>query len=420
MPLPYPSGEIVVGSFGTWNINSKVLGSGSFAVVKEAVNLHNGVKAVVKTCSFPFQPKPGDHQKLYVMRELTTLAHLSALQHPNIVSLYDAAFVGDTIHIFEEKVEGMELFDYLKLHKGRLPTSQVRHITTQLLSALHHMHTNHVLHRDIKLDNIIINPTNLHVTLIDFNLSSFFTEGKPLVEPVGCLNYSSPQILEAAYGEAYLPEQGWSDLWALGVAVYGMLVGFFPFRSEHARKLRREIATLQTTPLTWFSTSVDPLAQSFVESILSLESVGKISAQSLMDHPFVAGEGVAGVDSAVHPYGHLVAGNERLLSTDMEVQLQAAQDLLHSIVDIAKQTEPYLAPLPALNLTLRSPPSAASVSSESTVASAGSTGSDSSDATVDETVGVAVVGGETEGKRYGHKNIIGSLLERIKKQKTKR
>ncbi|KAJ3305985.1 CBL-interacting serine/threonine-protein kinase 9, partial [Gonapodya sp. JEL0774] len=273
--------EVINGKFATWNISHKVLGSGSFAVVKEAINLETGNKAVVKICTLGSPSGSSSHHNLYPFRELATLSHVGVIHHPNIVRLLDGCIVNDSVYIFEEKVEGVELFDYLKSHGGRLPIEQVRTITAQLLSALRHIHKLGVLHRDIKLDNIIINAQTLHVTLIDFNLASFYRDDAPLSEPVGCINYSSPQILEIAVkGTTYLPAQGWSDLWALGVAIYGMMVGFFPFKSEQARSLLKEQTRLTSKPLNWFVEDIDPVGRAFVERILTPLSVGTISAES--------------------------------------------------------------------------------------------------------------------------------------------
>ncbi|KXS14473.1 kinase-like protein [Gonapodya prolifera JEL478] len=333
--LPFGrNSEVVTGHKGRWNVAKDVLGSGSFAVVREAVNLDSGVRAVVKICSTTPAESRSNHV-LYAWRELATLAHLSQVQHPNVVKLLDAAVVGETVYIFEERVAGVELFEFLKLNGGRLPTSQVRHITSQLLSALSHLHTNHVLHRDIKLDNVIVDPTSLRITLIDFNLATFYHPEAFLTEPVGCINYSSPQVLEAARGHAYVAEHGWSDLWALGVAVYGMLVGFFPFRSEDARRLNREHNALKTNPLTWYTSDIDPLAKSFVEAILTPLSRGTISAASLSSHPFVAGHAslVATAAAAqVHPRDAAVVGDSGLVSEDLDIQLFAVRKFVVQLV----------------------------------------------------------------------------------------
>jgi len=211
------------------------------------------------------------------------------------------------------------------------------------------MHLHHVLHRDIKLDNILINPSTLHITIIDFNLSTFFREDVKLVEPVGCINYSSPQILEAAYGRRYYAKSGWSDLWAMGVTVYGMLCGFFPFRSEQPRKLYAEHLALRTTPLTFIPSTIDSTAQNFIHRILNLNSFGHISAASLLSDPFITGAQYthpSDVDHLIHqtlartvmysrvqhPGDDLLAVSPDATHPDLSVQERAVRHLLYRMV----------------------------------------------------------------------------------------
>ncbi|KAJ3340259.1 Protein kinase [Gonapodya sp. JEL0774] len=323
------SPKIVKGATGNWTLG-ECLGSGAFAEVRQARS-DSGVEGVVKI-AFNSSASTDLEQSLYSRRELAVLAHLSAKQHPNIVKLYDAAIVNDTIYIFMQKVDGVELYDFLKSRGDGLSTVEASRITAQLLSALRFMHSHHVLHRDIKLDNILVNPDTLHVTLIDFNLSCFYREGVSLYESVGCINYSSPQILEAARGNPYLPKRGWSDLWALGVTVYCILCGYFPFRSEKATKLAKEHLSLRTQSLPWYHATVDPVARDFVEKILHPASRGDISAESLLEHPFIvdfaAPSDVFPADATVLPWDSRISQTSSLLSRDLDIQEDAVRALL--------------------------------------------------------------------------------------------
>ncbi|KXS19616.1 kinase-like protein [Gonapodya prolifera JEL478] len=325
---------VVHATFYQWFVpRNQQLGSGAFAVVKEATS-QSGLKAVVKICDI--SPST-EKRSLYAWRELACLAYLTGGQaHPNLVRFHDVALVGNSVYIFMERVEGIELFEFLRTFDQGLPTDHARTITAQLLSALRFLHRHNILHRDIKLDNIIVNPQTLRVKLIDFNLSCIYREGVALAEPVGCINYSSLQILEAAMGKPYFPEKGWSDLWALGVTVFGMLCGYFPFRNEKPKKLAKEHLALHTNPLNWHSSSVDPIAQSFVETILTPKSLGIISAESLMEHPFVAGHEDLTADSHIihiaHPFEDLLVGNDALVSTDLDLQEEAVTQLIQEII----------------------------------------------------------------------------------------
>ncbi|KXS19614.1 kinase-like protein [Gonapodya prolifera JEL478] len=342
LPLGVES-EVVDGRRFRWNVATHVLAHGSFASVHTAVNLHTGEEAIVKASNLVASSEEKNRNLvLYTFRELGSLAAILPGHHPNVVHLIDVAKIGETVFIFEEKVRGVELFTYLKEQGGALPYQQVRHITAQLVAALIHLHKHHVMHRDIKLDNIMIDPETLHVKIIDFNLACFFREGFPLSEPVGCINYASPQVIGASMGRSYLPERGWSDLWALGVTVYGMLCGFFPFRSEEPSRLSKEFSSLLKRRLEWFGQPVDPVARAFVERILTPASRGLITAESLARHPFIAGHEAltchatpaahtAADDAFDAVLTQLVDKNDGLVSPDLGTQQEAVKKFLGDV-----------------------------------------------------------------------------------------
>ncbi|KAJ3340260.1 aldehyde dehydrogenase (NAD(P)(+)) ald5 [Gonapodya sp. JEL0774] len=318
--LPYgPDSTVILAKRRRWNISNDVLGKGAFASVREAIDLDSGEVAVAKMSKLENTEKK-KHLKLYAVREVGSLMTLLAGNHPNIVKILDGARFGETAYIFQKKVKGVELFEFLKQQGGTLPPEMVRHITAQLLSALRFLHQHHILHRDIKLDNIMIDRETLHVTIM-------------------CINYASPQIVLASQGVPYMPEQGWSDLWALGVTVFGMLCGdprhalaasFFPFRSETPLKLAQEHARLLSEPLEWFGPPPDPLARSFVERILTPRSRGIVTCEFLAKHPFVVGHEALAKEYLVSasPVESLVVDDDKLVAQDLAVQTEAFHQFL--------------------------------------------------------------------------------------------
>ncbi|KXS16835.1 kinase-like protein [Gonapodya prolifera JEL478] len=403
--LRYPKGEVINGRISVWQLAPKSLGAGSLSSVRKCQDINTGLLAVAKVTDL----SPGGthvNQKLYALRELGTLSHLMTIPHPNIVKIYDVALVGDTAYLIQERVEGIELFDYLTKQGGRIPVHKVRYITAQLLSALHFIHSHHVLHRDLKLDNVLVDPRTLHVTLIDFNLACFYSDNSELTEPVGCINYSSPQILEAALmSRPYKAVLGWSDLWALGVTVFGLLCGYFPFRSERALGLYAEHLALKEKPLKFSETfNVHPAAKSFVQSILTLDSFGKISAASLLAHPFITGAAFASLDVSeiehalvaqtlrnamaysriFHPHDHLVSTSADISSPDLAVQGRAVYTLLHKTLPFGNLFgKPWIRSDEESDLRERSPSEETLVDGEDDAHSVGKTSKDESDRSSD-------------------------------------
>ncbi|KAJ3342651.1 hypothetical protein HDU93_001631 [Gonapodya sp. JEL0774] len=276
--------------FGNWSVGADV-GKGSFAAVAECSH-DSGLRGVVKTTPRS-QIKENPRLPLFVTRELATQLHTDS--HPNIPKIYDYVESDFGYHLVMEKCEGEELFEYLKKQPGsRLPEDKVRIIMQQLLSALDFMHRRCVLHRDIKLDNLMIDPVTFHLMVIDFNLSTFFLPTSVLTEAVGCVHYASPPLLLAADSHPYRPERGGPDVWAAGVVCYGLLAGYFPFRQTVPRKLHREILTTAPGKLEWPAqggaggVTVTRAARDFVCKML--DPLTPVTAGEMLRHPFLAGK----------------------------------------------------------------------------------------------------------------------------------
>ncbi|KXS19274.1 kinase-like protein [Gonapodya prolifera JEL478] len=271
--------------FGNWTVGARI-GHGSFSTVSECSH-ESGVRGVVKTTPRA-QQKENGRLPLFMIREVAAQIHVDS--HPNVPKVYDYIETADAYHLVMERCEGEELFEFLKKQPGsRLPEDKVRLIMQQLLSALDFMHRRCVLHRDIKLDNLIIDPVTYHLMVIDFNLSTFFLPTIPLTEPVGCIHYANPGLLLAADGHPYRADRGAPDVWAAGVVCYGLLAGYFPFRNTQPRKLHREILSNSPAKLEWQS-NVSRAARDFVSQML--DPLVPVTATEMLRHPFLAGKDI--------------------------------------------------------------------------------------------------------------------------------
>ena len=150
-----------------------------------------------------------------VLREVSILQHL---QHENIVRLFDAIEDGHKIYIVMELAEGGELFDYLAAQR-RLSESQARLFFRQLVSVIEYCHANFVIHRDLKLENILLDKS-LNLKVVDFGLSNFITPGKLLETHCGSYHYTAPEVMD---GGGYTGPS--SDIWSLGVILYAFVFG---------------------------------------------------------------------------------------------------------------------------------------------------------------------------------------------------
>lgn len=157
---------------------------------------------------------------------------LKKADNPNIINIYDVFTTGKSFDIVMEYCKGGSLLDRInKLlsHDKCFSEQEAAIILRQILSALNYGHKNGIVHRDIKLENIMFlddDPNNFRIKLIDFGLSKFFEHGiKSMKEKLGTCYYVSPEILSGNYNEK-------CDIWAFGVLFYILLIGVPPFGGD--------------------------------------------------------------------------------------------------------------------------------------------------------------------------------------------
>lgn len=270
------------------------IGSGTFAKVRLAEHNYTHQSAVCKMITFPEPIDPRDRLHFFALREAAVMMALPP--NPNIATLYEFHRTDAHVELVMSLAPGEELFGYCEKFVPGVNEHTSRLITTQLLGALDHLHTHSVLHRDIKLDNVFFEESTGKVTLIDFGLATFFHPQVRLTEILGTASYASPSLLtllEDGYG-SMSPHKGHMDLWALGVLVHGMITGRFPFEETEPSRLLREIYVKNTSPRpfplpdTWDPEAREK-AEDFLKTVLDPANEGKITAKSLLQHPWIRG-----------------------------------------------------------------------------------------------------------------------------------
>lgn len=171
-------------------------------------------------------------------REMRTIreAHIMMLlRHPHIVSLKDMQVSNQYFYILMEYVNGGQLLHYI-VKRQRLSERRARHFTRQIVSALDYLHRNSIVHRDLKIENILIDKAGRNVKLIDFGLSNLFGPEKLLTTYCGSLYFAAPELLRAS------PYKGPEiDVWSLGVVIYVMVTGSVPFDDSTMPGLHEKI-----------------------------------------------------------------------------------------------------------------------------------------------------------------------------------
>ena len=207
---------------GRYKIKSHI-GTGGMATVYLAQDLILERPVAVKVLRLDF------HTNEAAMRRFQREAQSATqLVHPNIVSVYDVGEEDGTNYIVMEYVEGTDLKKYIR-ERGPLPPREAVRIMTQIVSAIELAHQNRIIHRDIKPQNILIDREG-NVKITDFGIAIALSETS-LTQTntlLGSVHYLSPE--QARGGMATIR----SDIYALGIVLYELLVGEVPFEGESA------------------------------------------------------------------------------------------------------------------------------------------------------------------------------------------
>lgn len=178
------------------------------------------------------------------------------------MQLFEAIDTPTYVYLVMEYVKGESLHSFLKRTQSRrMPEDQIKIIMKQLFSILQYLHSQNVTHRDVKLENILIDRKSLQIKLIDFGFCCHSDKDQLLKIFCGTPSYMAPEIVNKT--EYKGPP---TDVWAAGVLCYAMLCGAFPFRGATDRELYSKISVGK---LVWPEhLSISKEARHFVEQMI--------------------------------------------------------------------------------------------------------------------------------------------------------
>jgi len=205
------------------------LGKGQFGLVKLASHKQTGQKVAIKTVH------KKDMKPIEIYQQRREIDVLKMSQHPNIVGLIDLFENSDYYYIVLEYMQGKDLFDYIQIRNFKLTEHRVKEIAYQIGIALKYLHMLGIVHRDLKLENVMMSD-NLETSvpkLVDFGLAKMIGPNEKADEPFGTLGYVAPEVLRKE------PYSFSCDLWSYGCIIYALLSGSLPFDHENQKETIR-------------------------------------------------------------------------------------------------------------------------------------------------------------------------------------
>uniref|UniRef100_A0A2K5NKZ5 calcium/calmodulin-dependent protein kinase n=1 Tax=Cercocebus atys TaxID=9531 RepID=A0A2K5NKZ5_CERAT len=253
------------------------LGKGAFSVVRRCVKKTSTQEYAAKIINTK-KLSARDHQKLEREARICRL-----LKHPNIVRLHDSISEEGFHYLVFDLVTGGELFEDI-VAREYYSEADASHCIHQILESVNHIHQHDIVHRDLKPENLLLASKckGAAVKLADFGLAiEVQGEQQAWFGFAGTPGYLSPEVLRKdPYGKPV-------DIWACGVILYILLVGYPPFWDEDQHKLYQQIkAGAYDFPSPEWDT-VTPEAKNLINQMLTINPAKRITADQALKHPWV-------------------------------------------------------------------------------------------------------------------------------------
>lgn len=236
--------------------------SGSFSDIFTATHIKTKTKVVlkvsIKSNGIDFLEKEANIHK--------------CLHHPFICKYFSNFETEHLFIIVMELVEGTNLLNLVNKHKG-LPIQEAQNIFAQLIIVIEYLQEMNISHRDLKLENILIDKYG-HISMIDFGFSSL---NAMMSTCCGSVPYCAPEILS---GKTYTNS---ADIWSLGIILFALLQGYLPFFHKNINVLALIICHNEV----YFPSSMDLIACDLIGKMLVKDPAKRISIDEIKNHPFI-------------------------------------------------------------------------------------------------------------------------------------
>ena len=250
----------------------RLLGKGAFGKVNLSLHVLTGRLVAIK--SINKTKLMNEKQRRKINLETTIMKTLS--KSNNIVKIFETYETKKHYCIVMEYICAGDLLSYIK-KRGKLTEQVAKFIFKQIVLSLQYIHSHNIVHRDIKLDNILIDLDN-NIKICDFGVSKIIKKGESMLEQCGTPAYIAPEIL---LNHGY---EGFGvDIWSAGVVLYAMLGGTVPFKGNNINELHDLIIKGEFKPLK----EISPEATHLIKNILEVDPKKRITTKDILVHPWL-------------------------------------------------------------------------------------------------------------------------------------
>lgn len=246
------------------------IGVGSYGQVYLAEHKKSRQNVAIKT--FNYRDNNDPFCKIQIQREIDVL---KSIDHPYIIQLFDHFQTENAYFAVLEYLEGGNLLEKINSN-GPIAESTAKLIFFQLITSIQFLHRHNIVHRDIKVENILFDKYR-NIRLADFGLSCSTHNKEDLRQQCGSMSYAAPEVIK---GEIYSNSV---DIWSAGIVLYTMITGNLPFEDSNLQKLYQKIVTTNPTyPPTMSAQLVDLL-----NKILTKDPNQRIKSNDLLKHSWL-------------------------------------------------------------------------------------------------------------------------------------
>ncbi|XP_063078204.1 hormonally up-regulated neu tumor-associated kinase homolog A [Engraulis encrasicolus] len=303
-----------------------MINKGSFAKVMEGLHISTGEKVAIKVID-----KKKARQDAYVQKNMKREPRIhQMIRHPNVVLLLETLETENCYYMAMELCCGGDLMERICTHK-RLEEREARKYTRQILSAVEHLHRHGIVHRDLKIENFLLDEHN-NIKIVDFGLSNTLKaesmSAELLSTQCGSPAYAAPELLAH---KKYGPKV---DVWSVGVSTFAMLTGTLPFTVEpfnikqlHQKMVNGDINTIPS--------DISKVAVQFVLCLLEPDPEKRPSIKAAMEEKWL-NEGYAKRPLHTITYKNRLRPeelNNSILNYMSESQGYGLPDVIHTVVN---------------------------------------------------------------------------------------